>query len=246
MNNRLLRISGLTLQTIASAVIVFFSVYAMAATEDILINYQYVVSVLRVLILMLVTVAYYKTTISSINPGNPFILCWMLFASFAELRILSSFSNLTCLTILSSRIGVRVQIFSQFMLHFSLIGFALHYQNNDYNAMSSFMILGTAGILFLSLISPAAQNIPALWSLSAPLTMLTIFAAVTLLTHIILAFAEPTSLGSLRHIATILMIIGNFISTVFASLLSAATGTVLFTIGGVTAMIISLRDSVLL
>ncbi len=247
MNSKLLRFLVLLLQSICLAMVVAVCVFGILVNEDSEQIKPYIISVVKASVIFLMTISYYKTSVSNFNPGNPFVILFLLFLSIAELRILSVFTGLTGWSILPPRVSVRLQLFAQFMIYFLMAGYAINYQNNDHSAVSRFMVMGTSACLFLSIIIPATQDIQGVWSLRAPYILFTTFGIVSIFTNIILASSEPTTAGVFRHVSTILMLIGNYASIMYSEDFTISmVGSGLFFIGGILCMILTLRNSILL
>ena len=121
MNSKLLRVLTLLLQILVITICLTICVYGIVVTEDIQDSYPYIAATVRVSILLLITISYYKTSVSAFNPGNLFMMMAMLYMSITELRILSYFTGLTGWSFLPPRVGVWLQLFSQFMLCFSAV-----------------------------------------------------------------------------------------------------------------------------
>lgn len=246
MNNKALRVLVLLLQLVCFLSSISVCVYGIVIIENTDDSYTYIAAVVRLVVILLVTVAYYKSSISNINPGNAFIILALFFLTVSELRVLSYFTALSGWSILPPRVSVRLQIFSQFMLMFLLIGYAIHYQNNEHSTISRFLALGSAAILFVSIMLPATQDIKGVWELSAPFWVLCILSGTALFTQLILLFTEPTATGRLRNLAILLMIVGNGFSFVFDAFSFTILGSSLFLLGGFIIMVVTLRNSVIL
>ena len=246
MNNKTLRVLILLLQILCFIVSTGVCVYGIVIIEEVDSSYPYIASVVRLVVILLVTVSYYKSSVSNINPGNAFIILALLFLAISELRVLSYFTQLSGWSILPPRVSVRLQMFSQYMLMFLLIGYAIHYQNNEHSTITRFLLLGTAAVLFISLIVPTTQDIEGVWRMTAPFLLLCILSGVTLFTQLMLSFTEPTAMGKLRNYAILLMIVGNCLSFIINNLAFTILGSTLFFIGGFIAMIVTLRNSVIL
>ena len=246
MNNKALRVLVLLLQLVCFLSSISVCVYGIVIIENTDDSYIYIAAVVRLVVILLVTVAYYKSSISNINPGNAFIILALFFLTVSDLRVLSYFTALSGWSILPPRVSVRLQIFSQFMLMFLLIGYAIHYQNNEHSTISRFLALGSAAILFVSIMLPATQDIKGVWELSAPFWVLCILSGTALFTQLILLFTEPTATGRLRNLAILLMIVGNGFSFVFDAFSFTILGSSLFLLGGFIIMVVTLRNSVIL
>lgn len=246
MNSKAFRVFVLLLQILCFAVSIGVCVYGIVIIEEVDNSYPYIAAVVRLVVILLVTVAYYKSSVSNINPGNAFIILALFFLTVAELRVLSYFTQLTGISILPPRVSVRLQMFSQYMLMFLLIGYAIHYQNNEHSTITRFLLLGTASVLFISILVPTTQDIDGVWQMTAPLMLLCILSSVALITQLILSFSEPTAIGKLRNYAILLMIVGNSLSFILNTLTFTIMGSTLFFIGGFIAMIVTLRNSVIL
>ena len=246
MNSKAFRVFVLLLQILCFAVSIGVCVYGIVIIEEVDNSYPYIAAVVRLVVVLLVTVAYYKSSVSNINPGNAFIILALFFLTVTELRVLSYFTQLTGFSILPPRVSVRLQMFSQYMLMFLLIGYAIHYQNNEHSTITRFLLLGTASVLFISMLVPATQDIDGVWQMTAPLLLLCILSGVALVTQLILSFSEPTAMGKLRNYAILMMIVGNTLSFILNTLTFTIMGSTLFFIGGFIAMIVTLRNSVIL
>ena len=142
---------------------------------------------------------------------------------------------------------VRTVMASHFMVHFSLIGYAMQYQTNEHSSVVRLLLLGIAAVAILTVILPSSQEVSKLWDKKAPLVMLSTLAGTATITHLILTFTETTRVPALRHMATILMVAGYYVIAVFNGLFAfTIIGTALFVIGGFITMIITLRNSVIL
>ena len=247
MTNKVLRVLTLLLQVLAIAVEIGICTYGIIIVEDPSESYPYIATVVRVVVILLVTIAYYKTSVSKINPGNLFIISCLFFLSMTELSILSYFTKLSGWSFIPPRALVRTVMASQFMAHFSLIGYAMQYQTNEHSSVVRLLLIGLAAAAFLTVLLPAAQEVSKLWDKKAPLVTLSVLASTAIISHLILAFTETTKAAALRHTATILMIAGNYITVVFADMLPfIVIGSALFSIGGFITMVITLRNSVIL
>ena len=246
MNNKALRVLILLLQILCFIASIGVCVYGIVIIENADDSYAYMAAVVRLVVILLVTVSYYKSSISNINPGNAFIILALFFLTVSELRVLSYFTTLSGWSILPPRVSVRLQMFSQFMLMFLLIGYAIHYQNNEHSSISRFLALGTAAVLFISIMLPATQDIEGIWNMSAPFWVLVILSGTALFTQLILSFTEPTATGRLRNLAILLMIVGNSLSFIFDSFALTIIGSSIFLLGGFITMVVTLRNSVIL
>lgn len=246
MNNKALRVLILLLQILCFIASIGVCVYGIVIIENADDSYAYMAAVVRLVVILLVTVSYYKSSISNINPGNAFIILALFFLTVSELRVLSYFTTLSGWSILPPRVSVRLQMFSQFMLMFLLIGYAIHYQNNEHSSISRFLVLGTAAVLFISIMLPATQDIEGIWNMSAPFWVLVILSGTALFTQLILSFTEPTATGRLRNLAILLMIVGNSLSFIFDSFALTIVGSSIFVLGGFITMVVTLRNSVIL
>ena len=246
MNNKALRVLILLLQILCFIASIGVCVYGIVIIENADDSYAYMAEVVRLVVILLVTVSYYKSSISNINPGNAFIILALFFLTVSELRVLSYFTTLSGWSILPPRVSVRLQMFSQFMLMFLLIGYAIHYQNNEHSSISRFLALGTAAVLFISIMLPATQDIEGIWEMSAPFWVLVILSGTALFTQLILSFTEPTATGRLRNLAILLMIVGNSLSFIFDSFALTIVGSSIFLLGGFITMVVTLRNSVIL
>ena len=246
MNSKALRILVLLLQLLCFLASIGVCVYGIVLAEETDDSYTYMAAVVRLVVILLVTVSYYKSSVSNINPGNAYVILALLFLTVSELRVLSYFTALSGWSILPPRVSVRLQMFSQFMLMFLLIGYAIHYQNNEHSSLTRFLALGTAAILFISIMLPATQDIEGIWKMSAPFWVLCILSGTALFTQLILSFTEPTAMGRLRNLAILMMIVGNGLSFVIDAFASTIIGSSVFLLGGFITMVVTLRNSVIL
>ena len=247
MNNRLLRFLSLLLQILVIGVCLAACVYGIMISGDPSDSGHYISSTARVVILLLLTISYYKASLTTFDPGNVFMILALLFLSVAELRILSYFSSMTGWGIIPPRINVRIQMFSQFMAYFSIAGFGLYYQNNEQISTTAFSIMGMLGILFLTILIPATQDINGIWTLLAPKIALGVTAATAFVVMLILLFNEQSASGVMRFIGLILLMGGNLITILFgASFLHHVIGSGIYFLGGLIVMLSTLRNSVIL
>ena len=92
MNSKLLRLLTLLLQILVIGICLTICVYGIVVSVDSSESYPYIAATVRVSILLLITISYYKTSVSAFNPGNLFMMMAMLYMSITELRILSYFT----------------------------------------------------------------------------------------------------------------------------------------------------------
>ena len=100
MNSKAFRVFVLLLQILCFAVSIGVCVYGIVIIEEVDNSYPYIAAVVRLVVILLVTVAYYKSSVSNINPGNAFIILALFFLTVTELRVLSYFTQLTGFSIL--------------------------------------------------------------------------------------------------------------------------------------------------
>ncbi|MBP5162125.1 MAG: hypothetical protein ILP16_04025 [Spirochaetales bacterium] len=246
MNSKLLRVITLLLQILVISICLTICVYGIVVIEDPQDTYPYIAATVRVSILLLITISYYKTSVSAFNPGNLFMMMAMLYMSVTELKILSYFTGLTGWSILPPRVSVRLQLFSQFMLYFSLAGYALFYQNNEHSSTTRFNALGTVAMLFLAVTIPSTQDIDGVWSKRAPLSILVVIASIALITFLIILINEQSKAAIVRLIGLMLMMMGNFATVISPYFIYYAAGSAIFFIGGFMVMVVTLRNSVIL
>ena len=246
MNNKYLRITFLVVQSLALLVGIVCCVFGLVKTPNISLNDPYLTTAIRLVVLIVATVTYYKTSSSVANQGGLFMMVCIFTVTLSELRILSDFSALIHFGFIPQNILARIILFTQFMIYVTLIGYAIYYQNNEYVLINRFLLLGIAAAFFLALMSPYSQDLHKLWSMSTPLILLTLLTAVTIITNLFLAFSEPTSAGAVKHMSIIFMIIGNYMLVAFGNPVVSIVGTSLFVIGCAVEIITVLRTSVIL
>ena len=246
MNSKFLRFSFLVFQLLVFILGIGICIFGLVRTDTLVSGYRYLAAVVRIIILLLISVTYFKMSGSSFSQGSSFMMLCIFCLSFAELRVLSDLTMLTGISIMPPRAIVRTQLLSQFLMHVCLIGYAVYYQNSEYTTSTRFLLFGIGASVFLALVIPSSQTLPGMWLHTAPLLIISVLALLTLFTHILLTTSEPTTMGSLRHVAIMLMVIGNFINTVFPGMILAIVGTGLFAIGGILAVTVTLRNSVIL
>lgn len=246
MNNKAARLLFLLFQLLVFILGIGICIFGIVRTEDTESIYRYICAVARIIILLLVSATYFKMSGSTFSQGSSFMMICIFCLSFAELRVVSDFTLLTGISIMPPRAIVRTQLISQFLMHICLIGYAIYYQNSEYATNSRFILLGTGAVVFLALVIPSSQTLQGMWTDTAPLLVLSVLGVVTLFTHFILTTSEPTTAGSLRHVSIMLMVAGNFIGIVFSGMTFIVTGTALFVVGGILAVTVTLRNSVIL
>lgn len=245
--NRLLRFLCLVLQILVICACLAVCVYGIMISEETSDSYHYIAATARVTILLLLTLAYYKNSMTSFDPGNVFIVLALLFLSTAELRIMPFFSAMTGWGFIPPRISVRIQIFAQLMSYFSIAGFGLYYQNNEQVNTSGMSVFGTLGVLFLSVLIPASQNIDGIWTLPAPRITLGLIAATAFVILVVLLFNEESKSGVMRFLGLIFLMAGNLVIIIWgADLLYYIVGSVIYAIGGFVLILATLRNSIIL
>ena len=247
MNSKFLRVLVILIQILITAVEMGICIFGMTIVETTTESYPFIFAVIRVAVILLMTLAYYKTSVSKINPGNIFVIFFLYFLTVSELSILAYFTTISGRSFIPPRLLVRILIESQFMVQFSILGNALQYQVNEHSSAFRLFFAGLFSVSFLTYIIPATQEVTKLWDVMAPLSILSILAFLAVLSQLILAVSETTKVGALKHTAMVLLLAGNFIATVFDGLLPfSAIGTAFFFIGGIVIMLITLRNSVIL
>ena len=247
MNSKFLRVIVILIQILTTAVEIGICIFGMTLVDNVGESYPFVFTVVRVAVVLLMMLAYYKTSVSKLNPGNIFVIFFLLFMTLSELNILSYFTVISGRSFIPPRVLVRILIASQFMVQFSILGNALQYQTNEHSAALRLFFFGALAIAFITYIIPATQEVTKLWDVPAPLTMLSILSVLAIISQLILAFSETTKIGALKHTAMVILLAGNFIATVFDGLLIfTAIGSAFFFVGGIIIMLITLRNSVIL
>ena len=89
MNSKALRVLILFLQLLCFLASIGVCVYGIVIAEETDDSYTYMAAVVRLVVILLVTVSYYKSSVSNINPGNAFVILALLFLTVSELRVLS-------------------------------------------------------------------------------------------------------------------------------------------------------------
>ena len=247
MNSKFLRVIVLLLQILIIAAEMGICIFGMVVVETSSESYPFIYAAVRVAVILLMTLSYYKTSVSRINPGNIFVIFFLFFLTVAELNILAYFTTITGWSFIPPRVLVRMLIYSQFMVQFCILGNALLYQSNEHGAALSLFAFGYFAVAFLAYIIPATQEVIKLWDVPAPLTILSFLSALAVLSQLILAFSETTKVSALKHTAMVLLLAGNFIVNVFDGLsYFSVIGTAFFFIGGIIITLITLRNSVIL
>ena len=106
MNNKFLRFLVVFLQILIIAVELAICIYSIVFVEDISENY-FTAAVVRISAILLMTIAYYKTSVSRINPGNLFIIFFLFSITVAELTVLSRFTAITGWSLIPPRALAR-------------------------------------------------------------------------------------------------------------------------------------------
>lgn len=245
MNNKFLRFLVVFLQILIIAVELAICIYSIVFVEDISENY-FTAAVVRISAILLMTIAYYKTSVSRINPGNLFIIFFLFSITVAELTVLSRFTAITGWSLIPPRALARTIMAAQILAQFCLIGYAVQYQTNEHSTIVRLFFFGIVATAFMVLLVPSSQSASTLWDMRAPQILLTTLAVVALISNMILAFSETTKAGVLRHMATVLLIAGNYITAMFGGLYITLVGSAIFFFGGIITMLITLRNSVIL
>lgn len=247
MPNKFFRYFLLLIQIFTIAVEMLIYIYGILIAENLTDSLPLIVAVVRVAVVLLITITYYKTSVTKFNPGNLFIITCLFFLSASELGVLSYLVQITGWSILSPRTIARIVMASQFLSYFSIIGYAVQNQTNEHNPIVRLLMMGGIGVIFLTMTIPTSQDVYTLWSIPAPLILVTILAATACLTNLILIFSEPTRGAVARHLSIIFMIVGNYIVIKFGqNLIMAIIGSSLFIIGGLIIVGQTLHNSVLL
>jgi hypothetical protein len=135
---------------------------------------------------------------------------------------------------------------TQILVQFCLIGYAVQYQTNEHSSIVRLFFFGIVATAFMVVLIPSSQSVSTLWNMKAPRILLSTLAVVALVSNMILAFSETTKAGVLRHMATVLLIVGNFITVLSDTLMVTMVGSAIFFVGGIITMLITLRNSVIL
>ncbi|MBO6000150.1 MAG: hypothetical protein J6P81_00015, partial [Spirochaetales bacterium] len=119
MNSKFLRVITILIQILITAVEMGICIFGMTIVETTAESYPFIFAVVRVAVILLMTLAYYKTSVSKINPGNIFVIFFLFFLTMAELSILAYFTTISGRSFIPPRLLVRVLIASQFMVQFT-------------------------------------------------------------------------------------------------------------------------------
>ena len=245
MNSKFLRFLVVFVQILTSAAELALCIYSIILVEDFSEN-LFTAAVVRLSAILLMTIAYYKTSVSRINPGNLFIIFYLFFMTIAELDILNSFTEITGWSFIPPRALARTVLAAQLLVQFTLTGYAVRYQTNEHSSVVRLFLFGVMAVAFLVFLIPTPQDVKILWTVSAPRILLITLAAAAILSNTVLAFSETTGAGVVRHLATDLLVVGNLISAMSDRLPGIFVGSLIFFIGGIITMIITLRNSVIL
>ncbi len=201
-------------------------------------------SILRTLSLLAFTLIYCKTWYYGESPGNAFADLFLLSAALLETRVFFHYTELTGQCFIPPVVLERIQIGAVVLILLSTISAALYYQNNEYSAVSFLkgISLGIAIILGLLLpLSPSYENIftsiPSFW-------ILVILSAVAFIANLILMFTDPPGIGTFKHLTSIVLIEGIFVTFYFSLPYSDLIGSILLTLGYIANSILSARNSI--
>ncbi len=245
MNSKFLRVLVIIIQFLVITAELGLCIYSIVLVEDVTENF-FTAAVVRISAIILMTISYYKTSVSRINPGNLFIIFYLFSMTVAELVVLSRFTAITGLSFIPPHALAKMIMAAQILVQFCLIGYAVQYQTNEHSSIVRLFFLGIVATAFMVVLIPSSQSVSTLWNMKAPRILLSTLAVVALVSSMILAFSETTKAGVLRHMATVLLIVGNFITVLSDTLMVTMVGSAIFFVGGIITMLITLRNSVIL
>ncbi len=199
---------------------------------------------IRIIMLLVFTISYYKSSITGGNPGNIFLLCFILSASLAELRVFDYFSSLTQIRLLSVTALSRISIFSVTMMFLSLIGSGIYFQNNEHGAVSLFTWVSVAAAVFLSLLLPTPLSYSNLWKMTPSFWIVVILSIVAVIVNLLLLFIEPLGTGTIKLLSSLLFVIGTFLICFFVDEILILAGTGAFVVGCLLNTIVLTRNAI--
>lgn len=244
MHNKFLNTVLFIAQLLITALCIAVAARGIFLAQNFSLEFPFIQVISRIILLLIFTISYYKSSITGGNPENIFIVCFILSASLSELRVFDCFASLTQIRLLSVTALSRISIFSTLMMLLSLIGSGIYFQNNEHGAVSLFTWISLAGAFFLSFLLPTPLYFTNLWKMVPSFWIIIILSVVAIIVNILNLFTEPLGTGTIRLLSSLLFVIGIFLLCFFDKEYFILAGSVAFVIGCLLNTIALTRNAI--
>lgn len=244
MRNKLLKTTILIVQILMMCVCGAIAARGFFLTTDLWQELPFIQAAARIGVLLVFTIAYYRSCISGSGPENIFMVCFLFSASLAEVRVFDDFTMLTGIRLMSQTALSRVSIFAVMGMLLSITGSGLFFQNNEYGAVSLYSWISLAAALFMSLLLPVPLSFENIWNMNPSFWIFTIITAVAAIVNIQMLFMEAPGSGTIKLIASTILDASVFATYFFNISYSNLVGTCLFVAGCLLNTIVLARNTV--
>jgi len=244
MHNKFLNTLLFLAQLLITALCLVVAIKGVFLSQDLSQELPFLQVGIRIIMLLVFTISYYKSSITGGNPENIFIVCFLLSATLSELRVFYYFSTLTQIKLLSVTALSKISIFSVILIFLSLIGFGIYFQNNEHGAVSLFTWISIAAAVLLSLLLPTPLSFSNLWKMTPSFWSIAILSIVAVIVNLLPLFIEPPGTGTIRLLSSLLFVIGTFLICFFVEQYLILAGTGAFVVGCLLNTIVLTRNAV--
>lgn len=240
MQNKALRVFTFLIQTAIFAVCLLLCVRGVLISQTTESISTLIWTLVKLLALFILSIVFFKTSISRSTPGDVFIALYILFGSVSFIKVFDLYSNLTGTCYIPPVVNVRLYMLSIIMMSLSLLGSGLYHQNNEHTAVSRFSAIIVCIALIMTEVLPAGQTYESLLSLPV-LWLLYAVNGASIVIFFLLIATDPPGPDIVRHVSLILLTIGNHLSICFIGYYIQIVGNILFVIGCLMLMILTMR-----
>lgn len=244
MRSKFLKALILIVQIAVMGVCTAVSIRGFLLAKDIMQELPFILAAVRIGILLVFTIGYYRSYISGGSPENVFIAFFLFSTSLSESRVFNDFAVLTGRILISNVVLSRISLFAVMAMLLSLIGLAIYYQNNEYYAVSLYTGICLAGALFMGLLLPTPISFENLWMMNPSFWIFAILCAVAAVVNILLLFTETPGAGTLGLLASVFLDASIFATYFFNASYSNLIGTGLFVVGSLINTIVLTRNTI--
>lgn len=244
MGNKFLNASVFITQLLIVALCATIEIKGFVVSISFQQEITFILSLVRLGMLLLFTASYYKNSLSEGSAGNIFIACFLFSSTLSEIKVFNYFENLTSISYISQVVLSRISIFAVLTMFLSLIGAGLFSQNNKHGEVFLFSWLSLACAIALGFILPIPLVYENLWNMTPSFWIVTLLSAIAFISNIILLFFESSGTGKTRAVASLLFVL----SIVFMWLLkiqyATIVGSLLFILGCLLEIVLLTRNYV--
>jgi len=241
MSNRFSKILITTLSFIAAFTVIFICHKGFVSSNTVEEKFFFSEAVLRSLFSFVFLLVYHFSLSPAVGTQSRFLSLYLLFSILSELRIITPASSVSNLVFIEPSLSIYIVLFSTYMMFFCLAGYGLYYSTNEASAMTRFMLLSASGSLLITAFSPKVMDTVAIWTLLPEKTMIIILFIAIVITFIIQLVSDAPGSYRVRHIAGLILSVGNIMNLMFNTFIMNLTATILTLLGLTIILLIAKR-----